>query len=115
MALKIVHRILKSQASIEKLYLCERGLRSLQATRNLSNLHQQTFDTRREIKRSFSQSQSYPKDGNNSTEKDSKNQNVGGGEDEFEKQSKEDKFNEACSKYNAAIRVIRLNRELAKT
>ena len=94
MALKIVQRIFKSQASIEKLYLCERGICSLQASRNLSNLHQQTFDTRREIKRSFSQSQSYPKDGNNSTEKDSKNQDVAGGEDEFEKQSKEDKFNE---------------------
>ena len=28
---------------------------------------------------------------------------------------KDQKYSEACSKYNAAIRVIRLNRELAKT
>ena len=94
MALKIVQRILKSQATIEKLYLCERGICSLLATKNLSKLHHSTFDTRIEIKRSFSQSQSYPNDGNSSAEKDCRNQGVGVGEDEFEKQSKEDKFNE---------------------
>ena len=90
--LKTVKGMLKQPATIEKLGLGERGAHSLKPTRTLSTTHKQTFDIKLLLDRNFSQSQSYPNEGPNSTEEKTSSNEFSG--DEFSKKSKEDKINE---------------------
>lgn len=92
MALKVVQRTLKLHTTIDKLYLCERGIHTFNPRQTLSYQKIQTFDTKLELRKKFSQSQICSNDGKH--HQDSRNHEFETSEDVFEKESKKEKIND---------------------
>ena len=92
MALKVVQRTLRLHTPIEKLYLCERGIHTINPRQDLPYQKITKIDTKVEFYKNFSQSQICSNNGKN--HQDSRNHEFETSEDVFEKESKKEKLND---------------------